>query len=352
MKYASFLFFFSFLFLTQIACQKDNEVNGGEWLVPSAEVRDGGVGKDGIPAISSPAFVSATNASFMTDDEIVLVIKVGDDVRAYPHMVLDWHEIVNDKVGDLNVAITYCPLTGTGVGWNRELSGKVTTFGVSGLLYNSNLIPYDRETNSNWSQMRLQCVNGNLLSTTIETYPLVEMNWKTCKEMFPDVLVESIATGHDRDYGRYPYGDYKTSAALLSSINPRDTRMHPKERVMGLTLGGKVKVYPFSAFTTDTLDVIEDEFEGEQVVLFGSEEQNYIVAYKRTLSDGTVLNFETRRDLNTPNVVALDEEGNSWNIFGEAIAGPRVGQQLEATVSYMGYWFGWGAFYPKPLIHE
>ena len=133
------------------------------WSIPSNQVFDGGPGKDGIPALVNPAMVSSVQANYLTDNDLVIGFKVGDDVRAYPHQILDWHEIINDVVGEQPLAITYCPLTGTGIGWNRVISGNTTTFGVSGLLFNTNLIPYDRSTDSNWSQMKLECVNGQLI---------------------------------------------------------------------------------------------------------------------------------------------------------------------------------------------
>jgi hypothetical protein len=150
----------------------NNPGSSNEWSIPREQVLDGGPGKDGIPSIDQPQFTSASAVGFLDPDDLVLGIKVGEEVRAYPHPILDWHEIVNDQVADRFVAITYCPLTGTGVAWNRELDGAVTTFGVSGLLYNSNMIPYDRESDSNWSQILLESVNGQRLGQSIETFQL------------------------------------------------------------------------------------------------------------------------------------------------------------------------------------
>ena len=133
-----------------------------DWSIPIAEVLDGGPGKDGIPALENPVFISAENTTVLQDADLVLGFKNGDDVRAYPRIILDWHEIINDNIGDVSLAVTYCPLTGTGIGWDRNIDGNETTFGVSGLLYNTNLIPYDRATGSNWSQILNASVNGSL----------------------------------------------------------------------------------------------------------------------------------------------------------------------------------------------
>ncbi|MEM1322846.1 MAG: DUF3179 domain-containing protein [Bacteroidota bacterium] len=352
MKYATVLLpLLTFLLLSQTACQKSDDFGSGDWLLPRDMVRDGGPGRDGIPSIDRPNF-AAVNTGVMDDEENVLVVKVGDEVRVYPHLILDWHEIVNDRVGEEYIAITYCPLTGTGIGWNREVNGTVSTFGVSGLLFNSNLLPFDRETNSIWSQMRLDCVNGTHIESVIETYPIIEMSWKTCKALFPDGQLMTTVTGHNRDYGRYPYGNYKTSSSFVSTVTPLDNRLHPKERVLGVIIDGKAKTYRFNNFPSAASATLQDDFQGEPLVIFGSEPQNYMVAYKRQLSDGTLLNFLPSRDATDPEVAAIDEGGTRWNIFGEAIAGPRAGTQLEATVNYIGYWFSWGAFYTVPELHR
>ena len=196
------LFFVCILFFLITSCSEDgqpspvtinnpntpNNSNNSSWLVPLNEVRDGGPGKDGIPSIDNPIFQSVSEASF-PDDELVIGLKWDDEVRVYPHYILDWHEIVNDDLGPVSVAVTYCPLTGTTIGWDRQVNGENTTFGVSGLLYNSNLMPYDRRTNSTWSQMRLDCVNGELISTEINTIQLVETSWGTMKELYPNAMV-------------------------------------------------------------------------------------------------------------------------------------------------------------------
>ncbi|MGI9543245.1 MAG: DUF3179 domain-containing (seleno)protein, partial [Cyclobacteriaceae bacterium] len=117
--------------------------NSNDWLVPSNEVLGGGPGKDGIPALETPEMISVAQATYLRDDDLVIGFRSGIDVRAYSHKVLDWHEIINDDVNGTAIAVTYCPLTGTAIGWDRNISGGTTTFGVSGLLYNTNLIPYD-----------------------------------------------------------------------------------------------------------------------------------------------------------------------------------------------------------------
>ncbi|MEL6922933.1 MAG: DUF3179 domain-containing protein [Bacteroidota bacterium] len=315
----------------------------GDWLIPVSEIRDGGPGKDGIPSIQSPQFVPVEAIDFMLEDDLIIGVRVGNTVRGYPHPILDWHEIVNDQIDDEYFAVTYCPLTGTAIGWDRTLNGTTTTFGVSGLLYNSNLIPFDRETDSNWSQMRLNCVNGELIETDIRTFPVIETTWRTWRQMFPDAMVQNTNTGFERNYGQYPYGDYRSSEALIFGVLPDDTRLPRKERVLGVVDNGRARTYRFDAFDSDEVVIKYDKFMGTELVIVGSERDNFLVAFQQQLKNET-LNFKVSERY--PAALLEDDEGNQWDLFGLAISGPRTGQRLEMANAYLGYWFAWGAFYP------
>jgi len=319
---------------------------GGTWLIPQNEVRDGGPGKDGIPALQSPERVSVDDPTnnYLKDEDLVLGYYYGGEVVAYPHDILDWHEIINDKVGGQAIAVTYCPLTGTGIGWGRMIEEDVTTFGVSGLLYNSNLIPYDRKTGSNWSQIRMECVNGSLIGVDPVILPLIEMPWKTWKKLLPGSMVISTETGHNRSYGSYPYSGYKTSNTLIFPANPADDRLHPKERVLSVVQGNSARVYRFESFSEE-LTVIQDFFKGTNLLIAGIRDE-YMVAFNAKTKDGQVLEFSAGMDAGT----LVDKEGNEWNLFGTAVSGPRKGEQLNPIKSFMAYWFSIGAFYPQAEI--
>lgn len=328
--------------------------NNPTWLVPTNQVFDGGVGKDGIPALVNPALISAAEATYLEDGDLVVGYRSGTDARAYPHKILDWHEIINDDVNEKSIAITYCPLTGTAIGWSRLIDGNNTTFGVSGFLYNTNLIPYDRATDSNWSQMRLECINGQLIGDQITSYQVIETTWGTWKTLYPNTLVVSTDTGWGRPYGLYPYidnsgADYRFDPYLLFPIEIDDGRLPRKERVHGVIISGNAKVYPLSRFG-NKVTIIEDTFQNTDLVIVGHQSMNFINSFQRTLSDGTVLEFEAASQ-ELPAIFG-DHEGNQWNIFGEAISGPRLGQKLLPTNSFIGYWFSWGAFYPNATIYS
>jgi len=328
--------------------------NGGTWDIPEAEVFDGGPGKDGIPALLNPEMIGVDEVDFISDFELVLGYKNGDDVRAYPHKILDQHEIINDEVNGDPVAITYCPLTGTGIGWGRMINGTETTFGVSGLLYNTNLIPYDRNTDSNWSQINLDCVNGPLRGKKVTTFQLVETTWEVWRRMYPQTKVVSLNTGFSRNYQFYPYGNYRTAEGTIFPYTPRDTRLHEKERVHGIIVKNKVKAYRFGLFS-DEPRVIEDNFQLTPIVVVGDEKSNIILSFERELQDGTLLSFELTPEAKvslTTSTILVDNEGTSWNVFGEGVSGPRIGKKLMSTTSFMGYWFSWGAFYSAVEIAD
>lgn len=348
-KLNSIIYWVLMISLSLTACKKDKNEKNDIWLIPEDEVLDGGPGKDGIPEITNPNFITVAQASYLQDNDLVIGFVSGNKILAYPHAILDWHEIINDDVNSVSLAITYCPLTGTGIGWNRNVNGSITSFGVSGLLYNSNLIPYDRATNSNWSQMKLQSVNGELIETKVDVIPVIETTWRNWKAMYPNTKVVSTETGYNRNYGSYPYGDYKTNHdKLLFPLDPDDKRLPRKERVHGIIMNEKAKVYQFKHFK-DSIRVIHDTFLGKKYVITGSQPDNLIISFEQKLSDGTLLTFNPVQ--NQLPVILKDNEGTTWDIWGKGISGPRAGEQLNPTVSFIGYWLAWGAFYPDTGIY-
>ncbi len=338
----------------------DGGVDGGaigdNWLIPRAEVFDGGPGKDGIPSIDDPRFASASATSFVSPTRLVVGIRVGDTIRAYPHQVLDWHEIVNDEIAGVPIALTYCPLTGTGTAWHREVAGGVTEFGVSGLLFRNNLVPYDRATDSRWSQFQLRGVAGELSGQQVETVQVVETTWETWLAMFPNSEVLTTNTGFLRDYQTYTYGrSYLTDPSqILFPVRNRDSRLDAKDRVHGILPRGSgdpaavPRVYPLADFG-DGVSLIEDTVAGVPYVVVGSTAADFAVAFERQLADGH--NPMYRVVQAALPVILEDEEGNRWDVFGTAVEGPRRGQRLVPAPSFTGYWFGWADFFPGTEIY-
>ncbi len=310
------------------------------WTIPENQVFDGGVGKDGIPSIDRPRFANARDITDIPDWEFVIAVKYRGEIKAYPHNILNWHEIVNDEIGGTNFALTYCPLTGTAIGWERESN----TFGVSGLLYNSNLIPYDRTSGSYWSQMLNESVRGVRAEERVERISVVEVRWQNFKSTYPEAQVLTRDTGFDRDYDSYPYGGYRGSAVLLFPVARKDTRLFEKERVHGVQTAGVNRVYEFSTFKEQSF--VYDQLNSDEIVVFGNREMGFMSSFRLSPLGGEDISFAP---LDNPTLqhFVTDQFGNSWNIFGEVSAGPNLGATLEETPSYMGFFFAWAAFNPS-----
>ena len=224
-----------------------------DWLIPRDRVQVGAA-KEAIPSIDSPDFVRVKTTkegdpdNFLDDSELVILVNINGVHHVYPHNILNWHEIVNDEIDGKPIAVVFCPLTGTSTVWNRTIDGITSTFGVSGFLYNSNVVPYDRVSGSNWSQMLQLSVNGALKGTKSDNILVIETNYATANIISRDFQQLTTDTGFSRDYGRNPYGSYPTTSSISFSVNFEDNRLHPKERVLGVIIGQKAKAYRFSSF--------------------------------------------------------------------------------------------------------
>jgi hypothetical protein len=234
--------------------------------------------------------------------------------------------------------------------WESFLVSNNKTFGTSGLLYNSNLLLYDRASVGLWSQMLEQSIRGTDILRIPDKLPAVETTWGTWKSMYPETILLSEDTGFSRDYDKYPYGTYREDQRLIFPVNNSDDdRLHRKERVLGINVGTDSMVYPIANFSGN-VDVINDIVGDMEVVVAGSSGLNFGVVFNRELADCTVLEFEAVQE-KLP-VLMRDNEGNEWDVFGIAVSGPRTGQHLQKTNSYVSYWFAWTAFFPGADIHQ
>ena len=205
-----------------------------DWVIDPQVVVDGGPGKDGIPALENPAFGPIADNQPDFSNDLVIGMKIGGQVKVYPHDIMDYHEIVNDEVPANPVILSYCPLTGSALAWKGNPAHADPTFGVSGQLYNSNLLPYDRETDSLWSQMLEIAVHGDRVREQPERLQVVETTWATIRAMYPDAVQMTRDTGHVRNYDNYPYGTFRSSTNLLFPVQNDDNRLHRKTRVIGI----------------------------------------------------------------------------------------------------------------------
>lgn len=208
------------------------------------KLRQGCPVKDCIPAIDNPKFISAGEAeqkNQIEDNDVVFAISHKGINRTYPQRILNWHEIVNDEVAGTKVAVTFCPLCGTAIGFERPSD---TTFGVSGKLVNSNLVMYDRKTQTLWQQLGGEAIVGELVGQKLKLFPIDTLLWKDWKKLHPDTQVLSQDTGYSRDYSFYPYGSYEQDRDIyFPAEGEQDNRLHPKAIVWGISINNQSKAY-------------------------------------------------------------------------------------------------------------
>ena len=243
-------------------------------LIPKDKILSGGPGKDGIPAIDTPEFTRTPDFLFLNEKSRVIGVIHKGVAKAYPINILNWHEIVNDDFAGDPVIVTYCPLCGSGVVYSGMVNGKKTSFGVSGLLYNSDVLLYDRETDSLWSQMMHQAVSGSAKGTRLEQIPSSHTTWGEWLKRHPDTLVLTTNTGVSRDYNRNPYEGYEFMNRIFFPVDNNDERYHMKETVVGVQINGESKAYPFSELSKATAPIIDQVGGLEIRVKYNAESQS------------------------------------------------------------------------------
>ena len=315
--------------------------DGTKHLIPLDKILSGGPPKDGIPSIDDPVF-GAADAAFVSDSDIVLGVEINGEAKAYPLFILVWHEIVNDVVGGVPVSVTYCPLCYTNQVFERTIGGQAVEFGVSGKLYNSNLLMYDRLTDSYWSQALGQAVVGELAGERLEIVPFDVIAWRDWKSLHQDTLVLSTDTGHIRAYNADPYEDYFASDRVIFPLTNRDGRLPPKTVILGFESGGEYKAY--SQQDVESMRIINDHVSGKPILLASMYEDN-ARAFERTIGgqvlefvyeDGRILDAGTRSE---------------WNYDGVAVSGDYAGQSLNRIGFSPGFWFEWAAFHPETQLY-
>ena len=301
------------------------------------EIVWGGVKKDGIPALVNAKQIPAAEATYLTDGELVFGVSINGDSRAYPFRILDWHEMFNDVVGGVPVSLAYCTLCGSGILYETSVRGrrKPFVFGSSGLLYRSNKLMYDTQTNSLWNQFTGRPVVGKLTGSKIElkVLPVVITSWQDWLAAHPDTTALSIDTGFERDYrpGR-AYGEYFSSPDLMFPVVIRDRRLEPKDRIFVLRDGSNEMAWALALFKGGA--VLHDRVGPRDVVLVGNAETETVRAYE---SGGRT--FVATKE--SPSRLA--SEGVLWTVTESALTGPG-GESLARLPGHVAYWFAWQSY--------
>ncbi|MGQ0545112.1 MAG: DUF3179 domain-containing protein [Betaproteobacteria bacterium] len=355
------------LLVSLTASQAQTDRDRREWprtdfakrTVELAEIESGGPPKDGIPAIDRPRFVSTAAAGkWLNAKEPVIALRLGGEARAYPLQILMFHEIVNDSVDGAPVAVTFCPLCNASIVFERRVGGRVLDFGTTGRLRLSDLVMYDRQTESWWQQFTGKGIVGHYAGTELKRIPSEIIAFEDFAAAHPGGHVLSRQTGFERPYGANPYAGYDRidQVPFLLAVKP-DERLPPMERVLSVSAGGEHRLYPLSLLQGHR--VLNRSLGNLGYVVFvkpgmrspldsGVIERGRPIpaatAFERRI-DGKILTFEAR-----DGAYADRETGSHWNILGEAVSGPLKGRRLPGIDSGVHFAFAWLAFNPRSEI--
>jgi hypothetical protein len=358
-------------------------------LIDLNELRRGGPPPDGIPPIDNPVLIPAREVDFLADTEPVVAIEVNGEARAYPIQILIWHEITNDDIDGVPVTVTYCPLCNSALAYDRRISAPNTTgtsesggeqvildFGTSGLLYNSSLVMYDRQTETLWSHFTAQAIHGQLVGTQLVTIPVAIVSWGTWREAHPNSLVLSRETGHEREYGLNPYPGYDTTAGRPFLFQGEiDGRLTAMTRITGISLRGSPSQdgidQSADTRTPTTLAVPLVTLQERQVIHTVLGEEDIVVWWiPGTNSALNLHDIVFSVDVGSVGVFSpivngrqlrfrpegrmfVDEQTESrWNILGHAVEGPLAGSRLPQIEHLDTFWFAWAAFWPDTVIYR
>lgn len=302
------------------------------------EITWGGVRVDGIPPLDNPDMLAAADATYLRDQDLVFGVSINGDARAYPLRILGWHEMMNDVVGGVPVALAYCTLCGAGILFETrtDVGSEPLIFSSTGLLYRSNKLMYDRQTDSVWNQFTGEPVMGALVDSgiTLKQRPIVITSWAEWRAGNPETTVLSQETGFLRDYGPgVVYRDYFASPNLMfPAIVGDESQVKRKEYVFGVRAFAAAKAWPLRAF--ESVAVINDRIGDSEIVLIGDPATRSVRAYERS---GHV--FEPDLDAENRPV----STAGAWTVSEDALLGP-AGERLARIPGHVAYWFAWNNY--------
>ena len=322
------------------------------------EILSGGPPKNGIPAIDEPRFIKNNQAHWLKPLEPIISVEINGIAKAYPLQILMFHEIVNDEINGQAISVTFCPLCNTSIVFSREVNGKRLDFGTTGRLHNSDLIMYDRQTESWWQHFTGEAIIGSYTGTKLTEIKSQIISFNNFQKHYPDGLVLSRKTGYSRQYGKNPYLGYDNINNVPFLMRGKiDGRFPPMERVISVEINNKHKLYPFSVL--DDSEILHDEISDSSLVIFKTGEI-YSVLDKSTIQTSkkvaaySVFSRQVKNQnlhFYLKNDVILDRETNSeWDVLGRATGGKLKGQQLKSIQYGLHFAFAWLAFNPDVEI--
>lgn len=340
---------------------KQWRTNTEKTIVDFGEIYWTGLGKDGVPAIRNPWFVSISAAGFwLADNDPVISVMIGDEAKAYPLEILIWHEIVNDSVGGVEVVVTFCSLCYSAVIFDRRVEGRVYDFAVTGFLRNSDMIMYDTRTETLWQQFTGQAIVGDLVGNSLAVIPTQIISFEQFRKAYPKGMVMSRDTGRNREYGLNPYIGYDDIGAIpFLYRGVFDERLLPMQRVITVGARGTYRAYPYDI--TREMRVINDELADQAIVIFHTEgavsavDNEYITNSRQVGSTGVYyrkLDDQVLVFYSEGNQIIDEQTGSVWDVTGRAIDGPLKGKWLRRFDHQDTFAFAWFAFWPDTEIYR
>lgn len=332
------------------------ETNFERTIIDLDEVISGGVPRDGIPPIDKPVFDPVMFIRGLSDKSPVISLSINGDARAYPLEVMTRHEIVNDVVGDVPVAVTFCPLCNSAIVFDRRVEGRALRFGVSGNLRFSDLVMWDDASESWWQQLTGEAIVGDYVGHKLDFVTSQLISFGLFRDRYPD---GKALRGPLGAYGNNPYRGYDSNPAPFLFAGTLDARLGAMERVLAAQIGETPVAYPFESLRRSP--VVNDSIAGRDIAVFW--QGGAVSALDETIIDlsrdvGMALMFDRRLDTGETltfrftNGRVMDEAtGSHWNLFGEAIDGPLAGAKLRQLHAFPHFWFAWAAFYPDTIIN-
>ncbi len=316
--------------------------------------------KDAIPAIDKPVFKPISEIGWINANEPVIVLEQGDVAKAYPLQIMIHHEIVNDRINGVPVAVTFCPLCNASIVYLRTVDSKVLNFGVSGSLRKSDLVMYDRQTQSWWQQFTGKGIVGRYNKVKLKTLPSKVIAYKDFVKTYPNGKILSRETGYNKMYGENPFSGYDDiNESPFLYFDPQDPRLSPMTRVLAVTRNKKHRIYPLPVLKINP--VINDTFNGLPLVVF-SKKGMFSAVDKQWIDDSRRIPAAVAYDRRYQNRVLtfqsvqskiLDTQTHSeWNILGHAISGPLNGAKLKSVGRGVHFSFAWLAFQPQSDIYS
>ncbi len=347
LKYEMKVLAYIFLLFVMVSCQKQENTNftghtsnDDLWLIPIDEVLYLYGEKDRIQSIDNPEFIPI-NDSHLNPDDLVLVAHLDRTTKVYPVSVMDAHEIVNDNINEYYFSITYCPLTASGIIWNRTIDGEITEFGVSGMLYNDNLMPYDRNSESIWSQMEAKCVNGSLMGQVPESSALIETKFSTIKTAFPAAMVLDHSSCDSISCERSSY-------QKNDPLDGETVDLPFDQRYFGFVKDDNLMLFNLELFKQGT-QVYTTNFQGSSLIVCGNKDLHFYTAFLKNKTSELVSYNAIQNEFP---LIMKDDKGNKYDVFGKIVDGPEKGGNLKPANAYHARTFAWELFFKSIALFE